>query len=233
MKNSILKIVTLIICIYSRSLDCEAQVIDNKVNIYAEYIIGIFHGKELIEEKNFIYPSLYNNLKDIDGISLKWLYKNHQHISLGINVILLQASNWEYTGHSEYHGSKIKMQSISPTIQFHSKFSETNIFNRGRVFIEIGPTVGLSKLTLSNPLFDIQNEKDAVSIPMKSNDIFYGLTGNVGLEWAITQLIGIYITYSLQFNWVTSKLYNDNQFTSSQLGIGIIMKFKKDKRYFY
>jgi len=206
---------------------------DNKFNIYAEYITGIFHGKDLITEKNFVYPSLYNNLKDLSGITLKMLYKNNQNISWGLGVTRLQASNWSFTDHIEYQGSEVKLQSISPIIQFHNKYSESKFFNRGKFFIEIAPAIGQSDLSLTNSPFTIQNSNEIIAPPKESSDLFFGIKGSAGLEWTFAQSTGMVISYSLQQSWIKSKLYNDSHILSSQLSIGIFLKLKKDKRFFY
>ncbi|MGV8096146.1 MAG: hypothetical protein AB2L24_30200 [Mangrovibacterium sp.] len=232
MRNNILSLIILGIA-FLRSLNCHAQVIDNHFSISAEYVTGVFYGKEDIKEKDFIYPSLYNNFTNLSGISLNASYKIHPHISLGINMDLLDASDWEYDDHSDYTGSEIKLKSMAPLIRIHNKFSNINFSNRGKIFIEAGPVIGLSRITLANPLFDIRDGNYPTSSPMRSEDPLYGIKGGAGLEWGITQSVGIIATYSIQRNWVSSKLYSDSSFTSSQLSLGLVMKLMKYKRFFY
>jgi hypothetical protein len=209
-----------------------AQSIDNKINLYFGYSFGGFLGKEIIKEGNFISPALYPNYKHLEGFSFKVLDKINPYLSLGLDFANSSSSMWESQEYNDYLNSKIQLYSLCPTIQLHNKFKKTGVLNRIKLFIDIAPTVGLSKLTLINPLFDIQSRDKAISQPKNSLDPFYGVKGNIGLGLAIRQAIGLYVIYSLNHNWITSKLYNDNHFSSSLLGFGAVIRFKKDKYYF-
>lgn len=233
MKNSVIFIFGLIVYLCSQVVICKAQKLDNRINIYAEYITGIPHGKGLMEEKNFIYPSLFNNMKNINGISLKMLNKIQPYISWGLGMTFLQASNWKYADRLDFQGSTIGMQSISPIIQFHNRYSGSNFFNRTKLFLEIAPVVGLSNVTLSDSLFLIKSSNDPIIPPKNSHNLFFGVKSSVGLEWSVTQSIGLVFSYALQYNRIKSILYNENHFTGSQLNLGIILKLRRDKHFFY
>jgi hypothetical protein len=210
-----------------------AQPIDNKINVYFGYSSGGFHGKEMIKENNYISPSLFDNFKNLKGLSLKALINKNQSYSIGLGCNISDAYNWELQDYYDYLKSGIKLYSLSPIIQFHNKFTERGLTNRIKAFIEIAPTIGFSTLILSDSLFDIQSESRSFSQPMKSNDINFGIEGKTGLELIITRAFGLYFAYSFHQRWVTSKFYPDKHFTSSQLDFGIFLRFKKDKRYFY
>lgn len=233
MKNDIKCVIFLIVIFCSQSLTCRAQVIDNKLNICAEILSGTFHGNELVFENDFSYPSLYNNIKELNGFSLKTLFKNYKHLSFGMGLAYIKASDWEYNDNLDYQGSKIVLKSYSPLIQIHNKYSESGIFNRGKVYFEIGPTIGSSNLTLTNSFFSIQGADGSISPPLNSNNLFYGVKTGAGFEWAFSQYLGVSVFYSYQQNWVKSALYCDTQFANSQLGIGIILRTFKDKLYLY
>jgi hypothetical protein len=233
MRNNILSIFLLLTIFITGSLNCRAQIIDNKINLYGGYEKGWFYGNESINEHSFIYPSLYSNLKSLNGISLKILYNNHSQIfSFGITFTHFKGTDWKSSDSPEYNGSKVILQSLSPAIQIHSKLTETGVFNRIRLFFEIAPSIGLSKLTLSNPLFDIQSGNSIISQPMNSIDLFYGFKGDSGIELAINQSVSVYLSYSYSHNWIKSKLYADNHFSSSWLSLGTILRLKKIKQLF-
>jgi hypothetical protein len=210
-----------------------AQLIDNKINIYTGYGLGIFHGKELLEESGFISPSLYSNYHQINGFLLKGLVKSDHYYCIGINFDFLWASKWHYMEYIDYAASELKQYSISPLIQFHNKFQESGFSNRFKLLVEISPTIGLSSLTLTHPLFDIQDETGSISPLLESNNVFYGLKGSTGLEIAINKAIGMFFTYSMEFCWIKSFLYEDNHFINSQLVCGLFIRLKKDKRFYY
>lgn len=225
--------IVLITSIILLSHFCKAQLIDNKINIYLGYNLSAFHGKETAKESSFISPSLYSNYNDLMELSLKALVKRNKFYSLGIGFNSLNASGWKMASSQIYNNSKIQQYSLSPTIQIHNKFAETGIFNRISIFFEIAPTIGLSGLTLANPLFNIQGQNGIVSQPMNSRDIFYGIKSNAGFELSITRAFGMFFSYSIQQNWIKSKLYNDNKFSCSNLGLGLVVRLEKDKRFYY
>jgi hypothetical protein len=223
----------LAVIIISGSICCNAQLIANKFSVYAGYETGSFHGNELINETNFTYPSLYPNFKSLSGFSLKILYNSGMYFGFGVSFSHLQANNWEYPDSMLYQGSKANMNSLSADIQVRTKFTETGIFNRTRIFLNISPTIGLSKLSLTNPLFDIREGNNSIPQPEGSSDPYYGLKGNLGAEVSLTQMIGIFIDYSYGYYRVSSDLYSDSHFANSVIEAGLVVKLMKNKRYFY
>lgn len=234
MRKIVLIAITLFLSYFS-----HAQLLDNKINIYIGYNQGAFHGKEMVNEGSFISPSLYPNYNDLTELSFKALVKRNKFYSLGLGFNNLNASAWNTTSGWNmvsfriYNNSKIKQYSLTPTIQIHNKFAKTGVFNRIKLFFEIAPTIGLSELTLVYPLFDIQNQNEIVSQPMNSRDIFYGIESNVGFELSITRTFGLFFSYSIQQNWVKSKLYNDNKFFCSNIGLGLVIRLIQNKRFYY
>ena len=53
-----------------------------------------------------------------------------------------------------------------------------------------------------------------------------------GIEYIINKNIGVNLTYFIQNNWINSKLYPDKTFTTMGLGIGLFLRYKKEKRYY-
>lgn len=219
--------------LFSRTSICEAQFISNKINIYAGYGKGGFHGDKSVNENNFIYPSLYANYDKLDGISLKVLYNYKKHFSFGLTYSQMHASNWEYPDSMYYQGSEVKLQSLSADIQMHTKLAETGILNRVRLFLEISPTTGISSLSLTSPLFDIQEGNSPVDQPDGSRDKYFGVSGKLGAEVFFNQMIGVFIDYSYGYYSVSSKLYSDDQFANQIIEAGIVIKLMKNQRYFY
>jgi hypothetical protein len=218
---------------FQHPLNCEAQLIDNRVSLYAECVTGLFHGKAVPIENNFIYPSLYSNLKNINGLSIKLVNKYSQYLSFGLGTSFIYAFNWDYKDKTEYKNSEIKLQAIFPSVQFHSRFSELGFFNHGKIYIDISPIVGFSGLKLKDPPFDIQSSYDTILLPENSVNFFYGIKEDVGFVWAFSQSVGVVILYSFQYCFVSSILYNDNHFAISQFNLGLVLKLKKDKRFIY
>ena len=211
----------------------NAQIIENKISISLGYETAKFFGKTLMNDKNFKYPSLFANYKKVSGISCKGLIKLDPYIILGAGLNYIQASAWNTSRYKDYIDSKIELYSLSPVIQIHNKYFENGFSNKLRVLLEIGPTFGKAKISLEKPIFDIENEGQTVTHPLKSSDLFYGLRGGLILELTLNQAFGIYFENSVNHNWVSSKLYNDKHFTGYHLGLGLILRLGKDKRFFY
>jgi hypothetical protein len=212
---------------------CYAQLLDNKVNLSIGYGRGAFHGNKIIKEGSFISPSLYSNYNELMELSFKVLMKRNKHYSLGLGFNNLHASGWKNDKSQIYNGSRMEQNSISPIMQIHNKYSENGILRRIRVFLEIAPAIGFSGLNLANSIIEIQGNSGMVSQPMSRHDIFFGIQGNTGFELSVTRDAGFYVLYSYNQNWIKSKLYNDNNFSFSALGLGLVIRFKKDKRFYY
>ena len=213
-------------------LESNAQFIKNDLNLSFSFKTGSFQGKGLLNDNNFITPSMFSNMRSLQGLSLKGMYSLN-YFNVGMNFSALNAENWSYLDNSKYIGSQVDIYTINPTIQIHNKFVETGVLNRIRVFFEIAPTFGFSNLTLVNPIFEIQSKSGIVSSPMKSTDLFFGFNGSAGFEFSISRIVGVFFSYSFQHNWVRSDLFQDKNFSSTLLDLGLFIKLKKDKRYFY
>lgn len=210
-----------------------AQVIGNKVNVYVGYKTGTFPGKSVVKEDGFIAPSLYPNYRSFHGFSLKGLSRYSRLYSVGLALDIQRAEKWETEQHIDYSRSDLKLYSFSPTFQLHNRFSEKGLSNKLKVFLEAGPSAGLSRLTLAQPLLEIRAGATEVQSPMKSNDFFLGINGGAGLEFIISKTLGVYLIYSFQHNWVSSKLHHDKKFTTSGITFGFFARLQKNKRYFY
>jgi hypothetical protein len=226
------KFTTLILFILFSNV-IQAQLISNHFNLYFGYDIGFIPGNRNVIEKDYISHSLYTNYTRLSGYSVKGLVKFRDKVSLGIMYQFQTASEWNYNDYFDYRDSHTQLHSILPVIRVHTKFKEQGFFNRGTLFLEIAPTIGLSHLKLSNPVFEIQSVNDSVRPPMKSTDFFWGITGTAGMEYSITQNAGIFMNCSYNYNRVSSILYDDKGFSRSQVSVGFFLRFKKNKYYYY
>jgi hypothetical protein len=233
MKNRTIFLISMIVAAFFSSPGGNAKIIDNRVTLQAGYVAGFFHGKESFEDGIFKYPSLYSNMNTNIGFSLKALNKSHPNISWGGDLTFLHASNWKSDAHQDYQGAVTMMASIAPTIQFHNKYSEAGFFSSCKAYIELAPVLGIASLTLNNDLFQIHGQEGEIKGPSKSNDFYYGIRSVAGIEVAFSQSAGMFVSYSFQYDRVSSILYSDTHFTASQLNIGLVIKIAKDKRFYY
>lgn len=232
MKNKIFLLGT-IICFLCQVHIAKAQLIDNKINVYAYYSSGIFHGKGQVHDGSFVFPSFYNNLNHIDGLSIKLLFNASPHISYGIKVSRSEASDWNYENDNFYSDSRAEMRALAIPIQFHNKLSEYKLNSHFKFYTEIAPLIGVSSFSSTRELFQVQKAENDITSPTASDDFYFGLNGSIGIESALSQSIGVFMSYSLEYNRIESSLYNDNHFSFSQFNVGIIVKRMKDKKFQY
>lgn len=223
-----------IILLIALSSTSYSQLISNKYNIYFSYSFGNFLGAETINEDNYITPSLYSNYSKLSAFSVKGLLNSKEYLSYGINYDYQSAYEWTSSNYSDFENSEIKLHSITPLVRFRNKFSEMGFSNRFIAYGEIGPTIGLSSLSLSQSLFDIRiDDNNSLSHPLKDENIFWGIKGTIGLEYSFIQSIGCFLSYSYNMNWVSSKYFNDKTFKTSFINVGVVMKFNKNKYFYY
>jgi len=214
-------------------LGMNAQIISNKIDLSLGYGFGKFGGDEMINEDGFIAPALYSNYDSQYGISIKGIILKKQRFSFGFSMNYTSAYDWNTDLYTDYANSSVLLYSISPIVQIQNKPAETGFFNRFRIFLEIAPAIGLSKLSLSSPLFDIHNGIAIIEQPAGSNDLYYGLKGAAGIQASINQLFSIFIETTSGYYLVSSSLYTDSDFLNFSLEAGVIIKLKMNRRFFY
>ena len=209
------------------------QLIDKKLNIYAAYNIGNFSGEEMSNNNGFIFPKLYSNMSELNGYSLKANYKILPLFSIGLEGGEMRGTNWSSENNDLYNGAEVRLKSISPVFQIHTRFNETGIFNRLKLFGEVSPVFGQSKLQLKNSIFEI-NSVDGIDMKLlESIDNYFGVKGCIGIEYAFSKGAGFMMSYSAQKNYISSAFYNDADFVFGQISIGLYFRLLYNKRYTY
>lgn len=213
--------------------DSFAQLAEKKLNIYAHYNWGDFLGNEMSDENALIYPNLYSNMSELTGYSLKTTYKILPLFSIGLESEKMTGKNWGSENSEIYNDATVNLRSFSPVFQIHTRFKETGIFNRLKIYGELAPVFGQSKLQLKYPVFDIDNGNTSDKSLLESTDNYFGLKVGTGIDFAFSKAAGIYLAYSVQQNVVSSALYNEEKFLYSQLSFGLYFRLLYDKRFAY
>lgn len=211
----------------------KAQLINNNLNIYVGYSLVQPLGNSMFHEGDFITPALFPNFKDAKTISAKVLAAYNPTFSVGIGFNYLDEHNWSFQDYTDYLNSTIRQYSLSPTVQYHTRFKESGIFNHLRFYAEFAPSIQLAQFNTSSTLFVIEDKNGSILPPKHSNDLFFGIKGSGGIEAPLNQYVGIMLSYSFMQSYGSSKLYNDKKYTISQLEMGLYFKFKKIKRLSY
>jgi hypothetical protein len=232
MKNSY-KIFLIILCHIITHSTISAQIIDSKVKVSVLYQTGMPLKKETNNNQGLITPSLFGNLDGWSGLQAKALYQLNSFTSVGIGYTNLSSGTWSHEKYSDYSGATLAQNIISPAIQIRSPWKETGILNRLTVFCEVAPLLGITSISLLNPLFEVYQGGQLVDPILGSNDFLYGISAGLGAEYAIHRRFGLTISYSFDYTRVNSVLYNDNGFAMHSLKAGLFFRFLHDKRYFY
>lgn len=210
-----------------------AQLTEKNLNIYISYNIGNSLGKEMSNDNGFIYPYLYSNMSKLNGYSFKATYKIHTLFRAGLEGGELRGTNWSAENNILYEGAKVNLKSISPVFQIHTRYNETGLYNRLKIYGEVAPVFGQSKLQLQKPIFEMDNSNESEMKFLETIDNYLGIKGGVGVEFAFSKDAGINLSYSVQQNFISSALYNDEDFLYGQLSIGLYFRLFYDKRYAY
>jgi hypothetical protein len=210
-----------------------AQWIGNKLNLYAGYEIGNFHGPDLVTSGPVKFPSLFSNLKELSGYSVGGTYQLGDYFSLGIAVERLTGSGWELAHQHTYYGSKVNLTSVSPSLRIHSRVEREGLFNRIKLFAEISPVLGSARLILPDSLYAVVIDGTVLPIPKTGLNNFRGLAGKIGFDFDITQGVGFHMDYGIHYHWIQSPLYMDQHFSYLLANIGLYLRLGKERRYYY
>ncbi len=223
----------IILVLVIQGFSLESQIINNKIDLCASFGVGKFGGSSILNDNGFVAPALYANYKHFYQASLEGIFMKKRFFDLGASLNIASASGWKTESYTDYANSRILMFGLNPLVRIHNPAKDYGLLNRIKLFIETGPEIGFSKLSLANPLFDIHGSDNPVSQPEGSNDLFYGLKSSAGIEVSWNQALGAFIRYSYGYFSVSSKLYSDTSFSDQNIEAGVVLKLKKNKRFFY
>ncbi|MEE4197776.1 MAG: hypothetical protein V2I54_09035 [Bacteroidales bacterium] len=210
-----------------------AQIIDNQLDIQVGFVYNSFYGEEEIRENDFIFPSVYNNMENHSGYSVRASYKFKPMLSLGLGLSASHLSGWDDEHYPLFSPSSLTNFLFLPLAKFHTPFYESGIFNRLKLLVEVSPHIGVSHIAWEQPLFVIESETGTMNGPMEQNDLIWGVQGSVGIEFTLWQDAGVFCNYGVSQHWVDSKLYNDSSAFSSFIEAGMVLKLYPNKHFYY
>jgi hypothetical protein len=215
------------------SSTCSAQFIDNKLIILFSYKNNLMLGNSFINDKGFVFPSLYANMNNSNSFSIKGLYKYKRNISIGAGLDINSYYNWNLNGYDDYLNSHVNSIEFYPVFQINSSYKTAGLLNRLKLFVQIGPNFGYSFLTLQKSLFDIQSDSLKISGPLNSRDFLWGFEFSGGFEFILSNNIGFFSEFGSKNYWVNSKLFNDTKFAYSFIEVGLYIRLKHDHHLYY
>lgn len=212
------------------AFSASSQLLEDNSNLYIQYQKPHFLGGNTFNNHSVVAPSFYTNFSEANSISIKNIYKFKPNISIGASANYLSANDWNYNNYSTYKYSKAQLITISPLIQYHTRFQENGFFYRLKIFGELAPVFGVSFAELNgSKVFEISPAIKS----LKSNDIIYGIKTLGGLEYSLTNGLGLIADVSFQPTFVNSPLYIDNKILLWNLGLGLKFNINKIRRFNY
>lgn len=212
----------------------KAQYIKNSFNTYFSCNVHFPVGNRLVEEKEFITPSLHENMEKIVSFSIAGISTVKPFLSLGAGLDKTLYSAWSYKDYTHYSGSMVRETSIFPVFQFHFPWQERGFFNRFNPNLRLSPFGGVSVATFQAPPSGVHQAGNIdISSLLTSRDFFAGMKGAVGMEVILHRYIGFTASYGMRYLRVSSNLFNDQQLFQSTVSAGIYLRFLNDKRFYY
>ncbi len=224
-----------ILCLaFFTASNLKAQFIENKVTLHVDLIAGSFSGESMVKDNGFMMPSLFSNYAGSYGFVIGGTYRFNTYLSAGLSMSNQWAGSWEYAKYSEYSESKNYQLFVSPLLRLHTPAKDLGLLNRVRIFLEVAPGIGISRLTLEDPLL-LVIPGDAVSEDLlKESSVFYGVKATTGVKFVINPRTGLLLGYSIQTNGTNDNLlFPDKKFSANYIKLGVFFRFNEDKRFFY
>lgn len=166
--------------------------------------------------------------------NFKGLVNTKGIFSYGFAYNYQTADSWMSENYSDFNSSKVEVHTISPLVRVHNRFRESGFYNRFKIYLELGPTVGVSELSLEEAPFSVVLPSgNVIPAPVTDRSVLMGLNGAVGAEYAASQVVSLFLNYSYGISWISSpKLYNDSKLRSSVITLGVVFKLKQNKYYY-
>lgn len=212
----------------------KAQLIGNKLNVYLNYQQHLPAAENvLVAQGDFTAPSLLANMRTVRAFSAKGLYQVKSFLSLGFGTDLTTYANWSYQQYRHYTGAGIREYSIYPVLQLHSPFGRRGLFNRLKPNLQLSPVLGVARVSMEQPVFEVKTPQADVSSLMTFSDRIYGFKASAGIDYSLHRLFGITANYGYRQLWLSPQLYHDRQLSQHYLEAGIYVLLYKNKRYYY
>lgn len=229
-----MKQILLILSIGLLSFKSYSQLLENRTNLQVGYISGIYLGSELFNNLGTNAPSFYSNFRYSFGAQMRGITKLSKHISCGVNISLLSASNWQCQLYNSYLNATSSSIQLAPSFQLNTPFRPHGLFNRLKVYAEVSPTVGLSMTQLNTQLFQIVGVKPGTETKKLNNSILiYGMEASVGCEYYISNSLGTFINVGMQKTIINNPFIIDSNYSLAAINIGLSINLLKIKRYNY
>lgn len=210
----------------------NAQLLENRLSIYLSFTDGTFKGDQWINQSGFIAPSLFSNFNQNSGRQISGTYKIYPWLAPAMHLSISNSENWMHDQSFLYSRASSDFIFISPAIRFYSPKTSLGFFNRFSVFAELAAGAGQARIELTRPIMTVENGSN-IQLPMTESATYRGMIARIGAKFDINHLGGLHVSYSMHRNRIDGVLFNDRTLNSSQIEVGIHIRFLENKRFYY
>ena len=210
----------------------NAQLLENRLNIYLSFADRSFHGDQWINQDGFITPSFFPGFNQNRGIQFTGTYKLKPWFAPGLFLNLSNSQDWIHDESLLYRDAGSDFIFIAPAIRLYSPKTSLGFLNRFSVFAELAAGVGQARIELGRPIISIENGSNIKS-PKTESAPYWGMTARVGAKFDINHMGGLHFSYSLHRNRIDGALFIDRNLDLSQFEVGIHFRFLENKRFYY
>lgn len=221
-----------IVFILAYANNTNAQLLENKLTVYTSISSSLIHGDPYLNSNGLITPSLFSNFNQNQGIQLTGTYKLKPWLAPGMHLNVSQSTNWLLDKSFFYSSSGSDFVFIAPAIRFYIPQTSVGFFNRFSVFAELAAGAGQARIELIRPIMTVENGSN-IQLPMTESATYWGMIARIGAKFDINHLGGMHVSYSLHRNRIDGVLFNDRTLNSSQIEVGIHIRFLENKRFYY
>lgn len=210
----------------------KAQFIDNKIDLKVTYGIALPLGDEIINEENYITPSLFRGYGLSYYHQIEGIYNCRPNYGLGVSLTKFNFSNWTNSDSELYANSSSYISSFGPVIKLHTTFKQTGPQNNFELFTTLSPYIAFIKSKINQEaLFSIE---PITELPPVIESTYSSFGGNisVGANYTIAQNIDVNLEIGGSYTKLNSQFYNDKSIVLFNVGAGIVFKFAKNRRYY-
>jgi hypothetical protein len=212
----------------------RAQFIENRMDLYIGLQGNSMKGDEMVREGDFTAPALFPNMETGRGLVFKGVFNLGNIFSIGAGLRQNKYTDWTLTGYDVYQTALVKTSSLSVILGLHTPFKESGLMNRLRFSIQLAPVIGVCKFSSeATPYIIISGTDNLVNGARESKDFLWGAELSGGLDFTVSNDVGLYVRFGYQQNQVSSKLYLDDRFSSCYYEGGAIFRLSKNKRFYF
>lgn len=228
------KLVSILAFAFFLIVSAHSQVVSNKLDLFIGLQGSQMLGEEMIQEDGFITPALFPNMGSAKGFAIKGVFNLDNLFSLGAGLRQNHFENWSLAGYDVYNTALVRTASLSVILGLQSPFKETGLFNRLRFSLQLAPVIGAWKFSTDVTPYMIYTDQNTVSDEAKeSTGVLWGGDLSGGIDFMLSNDVGLYARLGYLQSRVSSKLYHDEKLSCLYYEGGLFFRLFKNKLFYF